>query len=308
MRLASSETFAVREDMRQAFMSNLPLPSETEPQLYKTLRQTLQNPGGLIRSQLAFAISRAYRLPEERAQALAISLEYFHTASLLFDDLPSMDDATERRGSVCVHRTFGEPAAILAALALINRAYALLWRAVRVAEPHAQTSALAYVERFLGLEGVLNGQSLDLHHRKGTGKVSSEAVALSKTVPLIRIALVLPALVGGARPADIRALERLAIFWGLGYQILDDLKDLFQSADASGKTSARDALLDRPNLALAIGPKHAMLRLHRLMRLSDIVLDRLMIRLPALSFLKEIRLRFNEEIAAVQSVSSFSTL
>ena len=65
-----------------------------------------------------------------RAKDLAIALEYFHTASLLFDDLPCMDNASERRGVPCVHLAFGEAGAILAALALINRAYALSWRAV----------------------------------------------------------------------------------------------------------------------------------------------------------------------------------
>ena len=47
-----------------------------------------------------------------------------------------MDNAMERRGVPCVHFEFGEAAAILAALALINRAYALSWRAVSSALPN----------------------------------------------------------------------------------------------------------------------------------------------------------------------------
>ena len=53
-----------------------------------------------------------------RAKDLAIALEYFHTASLVFDDLPCMDNALERRGVPCVHFAFGEAGAILTALAL----------------------------------------------------------------------------------------------------------------------------------------------------------------------------------------------
>ena len=82
---------------------------------------------------------------------LAMGLEYFHTASLVFDDLPFMDNAAERRGKPCLHVLFGEACATLAALALINRAYALVWSAVTVGSPFAQQSALRYVERDLGV-------------------------------------------------------------------------------------------------------------------------------------------------------------
>ena len=37
-----------------------------------------------------------------------------------------MDDANLRRGRPTVHRAFGEDVALLAALALLNRAYALV--------------------------------------------------------------------------------------------------------------------------------------------------------------------------------------
>ena len=67
----------------------------------------------------------------------------------------------------------------------------------------------------------------------------------------------LPALLGGAEPAEVKLLERLAAFWGLSYQALDDLKDVFQQAEQTGKTVARDASLNRPNLALAIGAPNA---------------------------------------------------
>jgi len=74
---------------------------------------------------MVYLVATTYGLEEAPARDLAVALEYFHTASLIFDDLPCMDDATERRGVSCVHFEFGEAEAILAALALINRAYAL---------------------------------------------------------------------------------------------------------------------------------------------------------------------------------------
>jgi geranylgeranyl diphosphate synthase type II len=54
---------------------------------------------------------------------LGVAVESVHAASLVFDDLPSMDDGTLRRGQPTLHLRFGESTAILAAVALINRAF-----------------------------------------------------------------------------------------------------------------------------------------------------------------------------------------
>ena len=126
----------------QAFSAGLPLPAALDPHLEEALRHVLDNPGSLIRPRMIYQMATAYGLQHDSAKDLAIALEYFHTASLLFDDLPCMDNATERRGVPCVHLAYGEAGAILAALALINRAYAMSWRAVSGASPQIQSRAL----------------------------------------------------------------------------------------------------------------------------------------------------------------------
>ena len=306
---AVQSTTAPKERLRWAFFSSLPLPPETEVQLLGALCQVLQHPGSLVRAQLVYQMARAYKMEDDHAQELATAIEYFHSSSLLFDDLPCMDNAEERRGALCVHQVYGESSAILAALALINRAYALLWRALAGSPRERQAAALAYVEKCLGVEGLLNGQSQDLHYAELSGDgVSSERVALSKTVPLISLSLVLPALAGGAPAVEQQMLRRLAVLWGLSYQILDDIKDVYQQPAQTGKTPARDAKLHRPNVALAIGADDALRRIERLTRLADLVLARLTRRLPALSFLDELRLRFRAEVAAIKAAAAASSL
>ena len=302
MLTATSNRAATRAKLLAAFASGLPLAVETEPHLRGALQQTLQHPGSLVRAQLVYDLAVAYGLAETRAKKLAVAVEYFHTASLLFDDLPCMDDATQRRGEPCVHCSHGEAAAVLAALGLVNRAYALLWSGLAGSTAEQQAAAGDYVEKCLGVEGVLNGQSQDLHYASRTGnRPSPQQIATGKTVSLIQLSLVLPALLGGAEPAEVKLLERLAAFWGLSYQALDDLKDVFQQAEQTGKTVARDASLNRPNLALAIGAPNAFRRVERLMRLSDCTLDRLVKRLPSLIFLTELRGRFREELASFKT-------
>jgi len=282
------------------FKTFLPLPAALDPPLEEALRHVFDNPGSLVRPQMVYLIATSYGLEDAVARNLAIALEYFHTASLVFDDLPCMDNACERRGVPCVHIAFGEAGAILTALALINRAYALIWQAVSMSSPITQTRALAYIEQCLGLEGLLNGQSLDLHYSILPHNCeTTERIARGKTVSLIRLTLVLPAMLGGASLREIQLLERIALYWGLGYQMVDDLKDVLASTAQAGKTVARDLLLDRPNVASAIGIPVTIERLTRFIHLGDRTLHRLLQSRFSLSFLERLRNSLEEELVRV---------
>lgn len=298
----------VTAQLREAFVERLPLTAGVERHLAGALSETLNNPGSMVRAELAWRVATSFGLAEEQAIDLAIAIEYFHTASLLFDDLPAMDNAAARRGAPCVHHVYGEGAAILAALALINRAYALAWKAVAGLPPEVQERGLACLERNLGLAGVLNGQSQDLHYGElPRGARQPHQVALGKTVSLIRISLVLPAILGGASAAEIRRLGCLATYWGLCYQTVDDLKDVLFPSGETGKTGARDAELNRPNQALVYGVAEAFERAGRLMRLGSRVIANLMRRRASLSFLQEAHRRFESEMADLsEAIPSFS--
>jgi geranylgeranyl pyrophosphate synthase len=288
-----------------AFKTFLPLPAALDPHFEEALRHVLDNPGSLVRPRMVFQVATAYGLDEAAAKDLAIALEYFHTASLVFDDLPCMDNAFERRGVPCVHFAFGEAGAILTALALINRAYALSWQAVSGSSPHVQPRALAYIEQCLGLNGLLNGQSLDLHYSTlPHNRETTERIARGKTVSLIRLTLVLPAMLGGASAREIQLLERIALYWGLGYQMVDDLKDVLESAAQAGKTVARDLLLDRPNVASAMGVPAAVERFTRFIHMGDRTLRQLLKSRPELSFLGKLRNDLEEELARVTENAS----
>lgn len=248
------------------FRSLLPLTANTEPHLRGVIDDALSHPGSMVRAQLAYAIMRSYHVDSIRARSAAVAIEYFHTASLIFDDLPAMDNAVERRGCACPHVVYGEAAAQLGALALINQAYGLLWEVLDTLSLRHRRLASALVTKSLGVGGVLNGQSRDLHFADGAGQAGDVLeVAEGKTVPLIRLTLVLPALIGGADEAALEALDRLSELWGLSYQIMDDFKDCLMTKDETGKSTARDAKLGRPNLPRAAGLGLAQQKLERLM-------------------------------------------
>jgi geranylgeranyl pyrophosphate synthase len=168
------------------------------------------------------------------------------------------------------------------------------------APPAKQREVLVFIEQCLGVDGVLNGQSLDLHYSDlPQSRETTERIARGKTVSLIRLTLVLPAMLGNASGRELQLIERISHFWGLAYQIMDDLKDVLQNSNQSGKTPARDALLSRPNIAAVIGIRAAVYRLTRFIDLGDRVLRTLLTRRPQLDFLVRLRGELQLELARV---------
>ncbi len=173
----------------------------------------------------------------------ACAVEFLHTSSLIFDDLPAMDDAALRRGSAALHLVFGEDVALLAALALLNQAYALFGRS---------PCLLAEAASCIGANGMIGGQALDLESKSD----ASDAFASRnrKTSSLMRLTLVAGAMAGEAPPDSVAALARAGEDLGEAYQICDDLLDQFMAYEHTGKPVRQDARHQRPSHAAAFGP------------------------------------------------------
>ena len=229
-----------------------------EPTLRSAIRYALRTEGSFGRAQLARGVALELSLSPSAATDLGTAIELLHLASLLIDDLPCMDDAAARRSRPCSHRVYGESATILAALAFITRAYALFWKRISQAPESARQEASELIEGCLGIDGILNGQALDLAFGDSDRSPAAvERVAQLKTGALLRLSLLLPSVLAGVSRYEKMHLTRLAQAWGLAYQIADDLKDVLFSEKASGKTPLRDEKLGRPNMALSAGVEEA---------------------------------------------------
>lgn len=255
-----------RRFVEEGFRTLLAADGEIEPRLRQVLGDALRHPGSLVRAQLVYGLLRSYGIDAATARRAGVAIEYFHTASLIFDDLPSMDNATARRGHPCPHLVHGEAAAILGALAFITRGYDLLWEVLGPLLLAHRERAAKLVAACLGVRGILNGQAFDLHFAAaGRSAAAHGKVAQGKTVSLIRLTLLLPALVAGAAEDELERLDRLAEVWGLAYQIVDDFKDRLMSDGETGKSSGRDQALGRPNLLAVIGARGALAKLDALL-------------------------------------------
>ncbi|WP_414663285.1 polyprenyl synthetase family protein [Horticoccus sp. 23ND18S-11] len=259
-----------------ALIRHAPGASATEPHLRAAIHQLAATPGKLVRPQLVLAGAMHHGLRGAAAERLACAVEYFHTASLVLDDLPCMDDAALRRNRPCVHRQHGDATAILAALAFINRAYSLVGDALAAEPRSVRVKASACLDRSLGVAGLVGGQAWDLAFAETDRSARTVGmVAAAKTGALFELAILLPATLARPTRAEWRSLRALCLYWGQGFQIADDLRDVLAASYEAGKTTGRDRLLGRPNLAYALGVPAARARLRRLSAQSATALARL---------------------------------
>jgi geranylgeranyl diphosphate synthase type II len=170
------------------------------------------------------------------------ALEMVHTASLNLDDLPSMDDATTRRGRPACHVAHGEATAILAAFALLNRAYEVLadgWPGGPDAGTRGELAG--ELARAVGLSGMIAGQAEDLAATDRALDFSSlEFIHRHKTGALFMASAAVGAAAARASAAERDGLVAYAKNLGLAFQIVADLIDVAGDAAVAGKDVGKD--------------------------------------------------------------------
>jgi farnesyl diphosphate synthase len=165
-----------------------------------------------------------------------------HTASLILDDLPSMDDASTRRGRPTCHVAHGEATAVLAAFALQNRAFEILgegWPGGPDAWVRAGlTRDLALA---IGLDGMIAGQATDLEMTDVLIDFQTlEFIHSRKTGALFTASAELGAAAARASASERAAVSAYAKNLGLAFQVVDDLIDATGAAKDAGKDVGKD--------------------------------------------------------------------
>src|SRR5215472_4056496 len=205
----------------------------------RSMAYTALVPSKQVRAVLVLLCADLCRGDTAHAVPAAASIELVHAASLILDDLPSMDDAPLRRGRKANHLQFGEATAILAAFGLLNLAYGALARSY---EPSLSGRMASLISDAVGPAGLIGGQELDLRatDREITFEVV-EQIHRGKTGALFVAAAACGALTAGAGPEPIAALTGYAKNLGLAFQIVDDLLDVAGTTADTGKAVRADA-------------------------------------------------------------------
>ena len=206
----------------------LPKEGERPAELSEAMRYAVGAGGKRIRPLICLASAVAVGGRAEDARYPAAAIELLHNYTLVHDDLPAMDNDTERRGKPSVWAKFGEANAILAGDALQALAFKVAANAPRnVAEIVAALGAAGV--------GVVQGQVEDLKREGGTDGASGgpapvpvevvDFVYTHKTADLFVAAATMGGYAGGGDASSVGKLRTFALNLGLAFQYEDDLLD-----------------------------------------------------------------------------------
>jgi geranylgeranyl pyrophosphate synthase len=191
-----------RERVDRSLDALLPPIDDSPTTLHEAMRYAVFSGGKRLRPALAFGASRACE------------------SELVHDDLPAMDDDTERRGRPTVHVRFGEATAILVGDALLAEAFGVL------ATGGVPLETVRGLAEAAGSGALVGGQADDLSFRsEGATEAAVHSIHMRKTAALFRFAVLGAAQTVGAPPEVASGLTRFAEHYGLAFQLADDLLD-----------------------------------------------------------------------------------
>jgi len=189
----------------------------------------------LLGAGLARSLQPGDGIPSERNETaelyLAAAVEIFHAATLIHDDI--IDSAPLRRGVAALHVKSGPQAAVLAGDFFHDRAIVTIFR-------HGNDRI---VPLFLKTAGeICEGEVLEISEKKNiniTEEIHLDIIR-KKTASLLACALQTGAFIWGMDPAKAEALGRFGNFFGVAFQLIDDLLDFTGDEREFGKTLGSD--------------------------------------------------------------------
>ncbi|MCX8529111.1 MAG: polyprenyl synthetase family protein [Rhodoluna sp.] len=192
---------------------------------------------------------------------ICASLEMFHSAALVHDDL--LDQSDTRRGAPSIHRRFeqlhkesgwvGSPERFGVAGSVLVGDLMLGWSSeifgnALLDSPNTENESAARAEFSKMRVEVMAGQYLDvLEENAAPTRPIEEAVGRANRVILYKTAkysIEAPLLIGaafaGASPATLRGLSAFGIPLGMAFQLRDDVLGVFGDPEVTGKPIGDD--------------------------------------------------------------------
>jgi geranylgeranyl diphosphate synthase, type II len=170
----------------------------------------------------------------------ACGVELAHAASLVLDDLPSMDDAKVRRGKPCTHLVFPEWAVNMTPVFLVTMAYQIGLDNPLVSNERRVSAALELSGA--GLQ-MIAGQTEDVRQEYAGEEPGLRLLRCYqlKSGALYAAAAKAGAILCGASEDEAQSIHVAGLNLGLSYQMLDDVADVVAGVSEVDKHSGMDA-------------------------------------------------------------------
>jgi len=255
--------------------ARLPPVKERPTTLHEAMRYSVLGGGKRFRPILCMAATEAVGEDHRKALLPALAIEILHTYTLIHDDLPAMDNDELRRGQPTCHVKFGEANAILAGDALLTLAFQWIAES-SPAKPFSVARLVVELADASGSRGIIGGQVEDIAAEgKEPDPETVEYIHLHKTAELIRSALRIGAMVGGAETKELDALTMYGCNLGLAFQITDDILNATSTSETLGKTVGSDYVREKMTYLSLYGVEGARKRAEELIDQAVSELDKL---------------------------------
>lgn len=264
------EYFKSRGDLLEQFLDSYLTPASEYPkELHEAIRYSVFSGGKRLRPILFLGtyemlIGRKNINRLERLMPAACALELVHTASLIHDDLPSVDNSPERRGMPSCHIKFGTATAILAGDALITKAIEIL---TEIKNKKTAIQCVQIITKAMSTRGMIGGQAVDILSAKKKITINTlRYINLKKTGALLQAAVELACAIHGAEENVTITLGNFALNIGLAYQIVDDILDEVGSYEILGKEPGEDYRNNKSTYPALLGLEKAKKTAEKLLR------------------------------------------
>ena len=209
-----------------------------EPELYEPIRYIMSLGGKRMRPLLVLLAYGLFKENVERVLDQAIAVEVFHNFTLMHDDI--MDEAPLRRGQATVHEKWNESVAILSGDVMLVKAYDLLL--------DAPSNLRQIIKDFNECAaGVCEGQQFDMNFEQLPTVAEATYINMIrlKTAVLLGYSLKLGAMLAEAPEEEAQKLYDFGVQVGIGFQLKDDLLDVYADQAKFGKQVGGDIIANK---------------------------------------------------------------
>jgi geranylgeranyl diphosphate synthase, type II len=217
---------------------------EYPDELYDPIRYIMSLSGKRFRPLLTLLTTSLYTEDWQQAIKPAMAVEVFHNFTLMHDDI--MDKAPLRRGKPTVHQKWNENTAILSGDVMLIKAYQLL---INVPDEKLRN----VIERFNTTAAeVCEGQQLDMNFETRWDVTEQEYLEMIrlKTSVVLGMSLELGGIIGGTDEDSKKLLYTAGESMGLGFQLKDDLLDVYGDPKTFGKQVGGDIISNKKTFLL----------------------------------------------------------
>ena len=213
-------------------------------ELYEPISYILSLGGKRLRPLLVLLGYGLFKGDSSSILRSAVSVEVFHNFTLMHDDI--MDEAPLRRGKPTVHEKWDSTVAILSGDTMLVKVYDLLLSV----KPEYLGQAIKDFNK-TAIE-VCEGQQIDMNFEK-TGQVKEEEyieMIRLKTAVLLGFSLKFGSLLAGVAKEKQEILYRIGELMGIGFQLMDDLLDVYGDQKKFGKMVGGDIVSNKKTFLL----------------------------------------------------------